>query len=272
MAMNPKIGGRDWQGLRVWLVGASAGIGEALARALAERGARLALSARSRPALQSLAASLGQPALVLPCDVTEPAQVEEAWKKLGSQWGGVDLVIYLAGVYTPLNATAPAETVLPVARQTFAVNFLGALEVGSRVAPSLAAASRRTDSLSPPRGIVLVGSVAGYRGLPKALAYSASKAALIAYAESLYHDLAPRGVGVWLVSPGFVRTRLTAQNEFRMPALIGVDEAVREIIDGLAGGGFEIHFPKRFSRFMKLVGMLPARLYFALMRRTAPAE
>jgi NAD(P)-dependent dehydrogenase (short-subunit alcohol dehydrogenase family) len=263
--MNPRIGARDWLNCRVWLIGASAGIGEALAMALAARGARIALSARSAGALQALAARLGQPALILPVDVTQPEAVQGAWETLLSRWGGVDLVVYMAGTYAPLDAKAPAESVLPVARQTVAVNFLGALEVASQVAPWLAA----QPADGRPRGIVLVASVAGYRGLPRALAYSASKAALIAYAESLYLDLAPAGVGVWVVNPGFVRTRLTAQNEFRMPALIEVREAVEEIVDGLAGGGFEIHFPRRFSQLMKLMALLPARPYFALMRRVA---
>lgn len=267
MALNPRIGIRDWMNLRVWLVGASAGIGETLALALAARGARLALTARNGSALAALAARLGQPALILPADVTDSAAVQGAWETLQTRWGGVDLVVYMAGTYAPLDARAAADIVLPVARQTVAVNFLGALEVGSRVAPWLAA----QPSDGRPRGIVLVASVAGYRGLPRALAYSASKAALIAYAESLYHDLAPAGVGVWVVNPGFVKTRLTAQNEFRMPALIEVDEAVGQIVDGLARGGFEIHFPRRFSWLMKMLAMLPARPYFALMRRMAGA-
>lgn len=319
-ALNPRI--LDWEGRRVWLVGASAGIGAALAVALAARGARLALSARSRVGLEAVAARLAQTgaqraasdargaaidaaaaapattaapiaatatrrlpaALLLPCDVTDGAAVEAAWNELLARWGGVDLVVYLAGTYTPLEAATPAAELLPVARQTLAINFGGALEVVSRVAPWLAAQSGGATSGGRPdagaaasghadagalRGIVLVSSVAGYRGLPRALAYSASKAALIAYAESLYHDLAPRGIGVWVVNPGFVATRLTAQNTHAMPALIGVEEAAGEIVRGLARGGFEIHFPKRFSRLVKLAALLPQRLFFALMRRVA---
>lgn len=277
-ALNPRI--LDWENRRVWLVGASAGIGAALAVALAARGARLALSARSRVGLEAVAAQLAaaaastasiaddrsSAALLLPCDVTDGAAVEAAWNELLARWGGVDLVVYLAGTYTPLDAATPAAELLPVARQTLAINFGGALEVVSQVAPWLAAQSREAGGV---RGIVLVSSVAGYRGLPRALAYSASKAALIAYAESLYHDLAPRGIGVWVVNPGFVATRLTAQNTHAMPALIGVEKAADEIVRGLARGGFEIHFPKRFSRLVKLAALLPQRLFFALMRRVA---
>jgi NAD(P)-dependent dehydrogenase (short-subunit alcohol dehydrogenase family) len=266
--MNPRI--TDWRARRVGLIGASAGIGEALAIALASRGARLTLSARNGEALRVVAARANAPALILPCDVADAASVAAAWQTLLARWGGCDLVIYMAGAWQPLSAAMPTAELLPAARQTVAVNFGGALEVVGHLAPWLVA--RQADrAISGPSGIVLVASVAGYRGLPKALAYSASKAALIALAESLYHELSPRGLGVWLVNPGFVKTRLTASNDFRMPALIGVGEAVDEILAGLAAGRFEIHFPRRFTRVMKLLRLLPASLYFALLRRLVPA-
>jgi len=246
--MNPKL--RDWQGQRVWLVGASAGIGAALACALAARGARLALSARGAEQLQALQLT---GALLLPCDSTVPASLEAARRVLISTWGGVDLVVYLAGNYVPMRA---GSLDLAVAEKVFEVNFNGALRLAATVLPDLHAGG----------GIAFVASVAGYRGLPRALAYGPGKAALIHLAECLYLDLASSGIGVWLINPGFVATRLTARNDFRMPALMTPESAAQDIIKGLASGGFEIHFPKRFTRVLKLMSHLHYRWYFPLVR------
>jgi len=116
-------------------------------------------------------------------------------------------------------------------------------------------------------GVAIVSSVAGYRGLPKSLIYGPTKAALINLAESLYIDLAPRGIGVHLINPGFVDTPLTQKNEFRMPALIPADEAARLTLKGIADGEFETHFPKRFTNVMRLLRTLPYPAYFAAVRR-----
>jgi short-subunit dehydrogenase len=115
--------------------------------------------------------------------------------------------------------------------------------------------------------MAFVASVAGYRGLPKAAAYGPTKAALINFAETLYLDLAPRGISVFLINPGFVATPMTAGNDFAMPALISPQEAAGEIIAGFAHGGFEIHFPRRFTNWLKLLRLLPYRFYFPLVRR-----
>lgn len=248
--MNPRIA--DWTGRRVWLVGASSGIGAALARALAARGARLALTARRADALQALGLA---DALLLPADATDTAQLAAARGALLAAWGGVDLVVYLAGDYEPMRADtfdlARAEAVV-------AVNFLGAMRLYAAVREDLHAGG----------GIAFVASVAGWRGLPRALAYGPGKAALIHFAECLYLDLAPRGVGVWVVNPGFVATRLTARNDFHMPAQISPEAAAEATLAGLARGRFELHFPRRFTRVLKLLRLLPYRLYFALVRRT----
>jgi short-subunit dehydrogenase len=173
-----------------------------------------------------------------------------------------EIGIYLAGDYVPLNA-ADGEAVLPAARRMLTVNYSAAVEWSQRFAQRLLAHPAPTT-----RGIALVASVAGYAGLPKALAYAPSKAALIRYAECLHLDLAPRGLGVWSINPGFVATRLTAQNDFQMPALISAERAAADILDGFARGAFEIHFPKRFTRFMKLIGALPYALSLPLIART----
>lgn len=247
--MNPRI--RDWQGLRVWLVGASTGIGAALAKELAQRGARLALSARSAEKLQGLGID---GALLLPCDATRAEALAEARQTLLNAWSGLDLVIYLAGDYVPMGA---ADFDLVRAEQVINVNFNGALRLAACVLHDLPVGG----------GVAFVASVAGYRGLPKALCYGPGKAALIHFAECLHLDLAPRDIGVWLINPGFVQTRLTAQNDFSMPALLTPEQAALEMVEGFRSGSFEIHFPKRFSRVLKLLALLPYRWYFPLIRR-----
>jgi short-subunit dehydrogenase len=247
--MNPKI--KDWTGKRVWLVGASAGIGAALAKALAAKGARLALSSRKLSSLQDLGM---EGALLLPCDSTKAETLTAARDALVAAWGGVDLVMYLAGAYEPMQADTLDVGLL---EEVVNVNFLGAVRLTATAMPELKAGG----------GIALVASVAGYHGLPKALAYGSGKAALIHFAECLYMDLTGKGVGVWVINPGFVSTRLTAKNDFKMPALITPERAALDIIDGLASGAFEIHFPKRFTRVLKFLSLLPYRLYFPLVRR-----
>lgn len=247
--MNPKI--TDWRGRRVWLVGASTGIGAALARELAGRGARLALSSRSADKLRTLGI---EEALIQPCDATDAASLAGARQALLAAWGGIDLAIYLAGDYVPMGA---ADFDLARAEQVIAVNFNGALRLAATVLPNL----------QPGGGIAFVASVAGYRGLPKALCYGPGKAALIHFAECLHLDLSGRGIGVWVINPGFVQTRLTAQNDFAMPALLTPEQAARAMADGFRTEQFEIHFPKRFTSLLKLLSLLPYRWYFPLIRR-----
>jgi short-subunit dehydrogenase len=255
--LNPRI--VSWEGRRVWLVGASTGIGEALGRALAARGARLALSARSVPALTALVDGF-QPeaaagALTLPLDVNDLESLRAASERITHAWGGIDLIIWLAGTYRPMRA---GDFDLGLAREMLETNLGSVFKGLDCILPML----MRQGS----GGIALVSSVAGYRGLPKALVYGPTKAALINLAESLYLDLSPSGVGVWLVNPGFVKTPLTAQNTFRMPGLIDADAAAEMMIRGFARGGFEIHFPRRFTFWMKFLSLLPSRLYFRLVR------
>ncbi|MCW5625232.1 MAG: SDR family NAD(P)-dependent oxidoreductase [Burkholderiales bacterium] len=254
MPMNPPI--RDWTTQRVWVVGASTGIGAAVAELLLSRGARVALSARSREPLDRLAATAAGRAMVLPLDATAAQALATAHAEIVSRWGGVDVVLMMAGTYRPMRAW---ELDLDAARALFDLNFHGALNVVAAVLPAMQA-----------RGsghIALVASVAGYSGLPQALLYGPSKAALINLAEVLYLDLAPRGLAVHVVNPGFVETPLTAQNAFEMPALISAAEAALRTVEGLEKGQFEIHYPKRFTRWLKLLRMLPYRLYFPLIHR-----
>jgi len=247
--MNPRLD--DWRGKRVWLVGASSGIGAAMAQELTRRGARLALTARRREKLQALGLA---EALLLPCDATDAATLLAARQAIITAWGGVDLVIYLAGDYVPMRAE---NFDLAVAEQVVNVNFNAAMRLAAAVLGDLPVGG----------GIAFVASVAGYRGLPKALAYGPGKAALIHFAECLHLDLAPRGIGVWVINPGFVATQLTAKNDFAMPALLTPEQAATAAVDGFKTGNFEIHFPKRFTRLLKFLAHLPYRWYFPLIRR-----
>lgn len=250
---NPPI--TDWRHKTAWVVGASSGIGHAVALALLARGARVAVSARSREALDALATAHAGAAIVLPLDLRQPDAVRAAHAELAAQ-GPIDFVLFSAGTYQALRAEAFSLAVMLAHQQ---VNYVGALHVIDAVLPGLLA-----------RGaghLALVGSVAGYRGLPKSLAYGPTKAALTNLAEVLYQDLKPHGVAVSLVQPGFVDTPLTAQNDFRMPALITPAQAADAMLAGWARGAFEIHFPRRFTCWMKLLRLLPYRLYFPVMRR-----
>ena len=251
--LNPPI--THWQGKRVWLIGAGSGIGQALCQQLQNRGARLAVSGRKLAALQSVANS-GD--LTLALDVCDPQAVDEAHQQIQQAWHGIDLVIYCAGTYSPMRAW---EIDLQQVNNTFAANLQGSYHLLKSVVPGLLQQGHG--------GICLVASVAGYTGLPKALAYGPSKAAMINLAEVLYSDLHPKGIGVTLVNPGFVKTRLTQQNDFTMPALITPQIAAAEIIRGLEKGRFEIHFPRRFTHWMKLLAMLPDRLRFTLLKRAS---
>jgi NAD(P)-dependent dehydrogenase (short-subunit alcohol dehydrogenase family) len=251
MSLNPAI--RDWRGLQVWLIGASSGIGEATARALAARGARVALTSRRREALEALA---GPADLVVPADVTERESLAAAFDQVRDAFGAIDLAIVNAGTHQPVRAW---ELDAAAAEALVRVNLVGAINACALLAPYFA--GRGSGHLA------LTASVAGYGGLPTSLAYGATKAGLINFAETLYLDLAPKGVAVHLINPGFVKTPLTDLNEFSMPALIGSDEAAREILAGFERGDFEIHFPKRFTRSMKLLRLLPYRWYFPLVHR-----
>lgn len=254
MSLNQPI--RDWRGKRVWVIGASSGIGAALASALLVQGARVALSARNAPGLAQIAAAPGATALVLPLDVTDADAVAPALQQVVSAWGGIDLVVWCAGAHNPVRAWELDAT---DARRLVDVNLNGVINGLPAVVHQLLQQNSG--------GIAIVSSVAGYGGLPTALVYGATKAALINLTETLYLDLAPRGIGVYLINPGFVKTPLTDRNTFTMPALISTDEAACEIIAGFACGSFEIHFPRRFTLWLKLLRLLPYRWYFALVHK-----
>ncbi|MEO5795337.1 MAG: SDR family NAD(P)-dependent oxidoreductase [Rhodoferax sp.] len=249
MALNPPLS--DWRGKTVWLIGASSGIGRATAELLHGQGAQVVVSARQAAALDAFVAE-HPGAQAMPLDAADPAAVRAAADSLDR----LDAVVYCAGYYRPQRAT---EFSLAEMQQHLQVNYVGALHMLDAVLPIL----RRQGY----GHISLVASVAGYSGLPQSLAYGPTKAALINLAETLYLDLHDSGIGVSLICPGFVQTPLTAQNEFQMPALITPAQAASAILRGWAQGQFEIHFPKRFTYWMKFLAMLPYRIYFPAIRR-----
>jgi NAD(P)-dependent dehydrogenase (short-subunit alcohol dehydrogenase family) len=249
---NPPI--THWHGRSVWLVGASSGIGLACAEALHAAGARVCVSARQAALLQDFA-DRHTGALALPLDVTNAHEVTQAAAEVQTQHG-LDVVIYCAGYYKAETATAFD---LNSMHTHLNVNYTGALLLLDAVLPMLLAQKRGHLSL--------VSSVAGYRGLPNSLAYGPTKAALTHLAEVLYLDLKDRGIGVSVVHPGFVATPLTAQNNFHMPALITPAQAAQAMLQGWCDGLFNIHFPKRFTRVMGLLRLLPYRWYFPLVRK-----
>jgi NADP-dependent 3-hydroxy acid dehydrogenase YdfG len=251
--MNPKI--QDWRGVRVWVLGASTGIGAATAKHLLSLGARVALSARNESALHQLAAGSGQ-ALILPLDVTDHIQLLQARDRLLTEWQGIDLVLMVAGVYHEMRADAMD---IDAIEQMLEVNLRSVFHVLDAVLPTLLAQGSG--------GIGIVSSVAGFGGLPRALGYGPTKAALINLAETLYLDLHAKGLGVYLINPGFVDTPATKQNDFEMPALISAQEAAEQIVLGMERGEFHIHFPRRFTNWLRFAQLLPYRAYFWLIHK-----
>lgn len=236
---------------RIWIMGASDGIGAALARGYAARGAELILSARRGAALQKLADEIGG-AQIVPVDITDiPALTEAA--QLITKSGPLDRALTLAAIYEPGKAldADPAQ-----AARIVSVNLTGTLNFAQAAAPLL-----RTKGQ-----LVLTGSVAGYVGLPQGQIYSATKAAVLNLAESLRVELAPQ-YDVRLISPGFVATNMTAKNSFDMPFIIPPNRAADKIIRGLDGKRFEIHFPKRLTLGLKLLRALPYWAALPLTKR-----
>lgn len=239
----------------LWITGGGSGIGRALARAAAAEGMLVSVSGRRQDALVETARGHQSifPAML---DVTDVVAVEAVLDTIEAQHGPVDIAILNAARYQAMDA---ADFNLAGFRDHIETNVMG---VAHCLAPLLIRMRRRGQGR-----IVLVASVAGYRGLPKAAAYGPTKAALINLAESLRPGAAADGVIIQVVNPGFVETPMTAGNRFPMPFLISPERAASRVLAGLRQGGFEIAFPIPFVMLLKLARLLPYRLYFALTRR-----
>lgn len=232
-----------------WVTGASAGIGKAVCERLVADGWTVYATARSAEKLDAMAAASGGKLIAAPGDVTDVEAMAGIVARIEAAHG-LDLAILNAGVYIPMRAQ---EFNAADAKKHYDVNLTG---VSNCLAPAMAGMlARKTGCLA------MVASVAGYRGLPRASAYGATKAALINMAEALAYDLHPAGVRMSIICPGFVETDATAVNEFDMPFLMKTDQAAERIVAGLKKPLFEITFPKRFSYILKSLRILPARWY-----------
>jgi short-subunit dehydrogenase len=239
----------------VWITGASSGIGAEVARQLAARGVIVAISARNDAALAGLHGEYSS-LRPYPLDVTDESAVADIFARIERDLGPIDLVVAGAGTYAPVSLDKFTPSPF---RQMYEVNYLGVINVLTAILPTF---------LNRRRGhVAWIASVAGYSGLPKAAAYGPTKAALINLAESLKPELEGMGIMVSVINPGFVRTALTAQNDFEMPFLMEVEEAARLTIAGLEKGHFEVAYPWPFVHLLKLARLLPYRLYFAFIRR-----
>ncbi len=248
-------------GQRVWLTGASSGIGEALVEPLVRRGARVAITARRSGLLDGIAARHARggssPVLSVAADVTDRDAVRAAATQIEAAWGGIDLAIFNAGGSVGHRTRFGGDD----CAATMTLNYFSVVYGIDAVLPGMLARGNGR--------IAAVASLAGYRAMPAAAAYGASKAAVIHLLDGLRFDLAPRGIGVTVINPGFVRTPLTAPNTFPMPFVMDAEQAAERIVRGLERGSKEIHFPARLSWTMKILRVLPYGLYEQLMKRAA---
>lgn len=236
----------SFDGKTYWIIGASEGLGRALAQALSRQGARLILSARNAERLAELCAALPD-ARAVPFDVTDT----EAVRRAVAEAGAVDGLVYNAGAYEPMRtADWDAQAVLAMTD----VNYTGALRVLGETVPGFIRAGRGD--------ITLIGSLSGYHGLPAAVGYGASKAALVSLAETMRHDLAGTGVTVRIVNPGFIKTRLTAKNNFRMPMLMTPEDAADRVVKAMSRRRFRTDFPAPLSWVIRLIDYLPDWLVY----------
>jgi len=254
----------DRSGGLIWITGASMGIGAHLARHAAEQGWTVAISARSVDKLDALAAEGAGTATgtavdrihAYPLDVLDLDATRAVVERIEADLGPITIAVLNAGTHADMPADAfDARAVA----QIFDLNLTG---TANSLEPLLQRFLPRKSG-----HVALTASVAGYRGLPRAAAYCASKAGTIALAESLAAEIGHKGVKIQVICPGFVRTPLTDKNPFPMPFLMEPEEAARRIWNGLMGSAFEIAFPRRFVWQLKLLALLPAKLYFALIRK-----
>jgi len=240
----------------IWITGASSGIGKALAIKFAEKGWTVAASARRENLLEDLN-KFNPNIYSFPLDVTEIENCKLIANKIIEKFGGIDICVFGTGMHDPKSEK---RFNLNKIREIMEVNYFGTMNSINSIYGYFS--EKKNGQIS------IISSVAGYRGLPAAGAYCASKAALTSYAESLNFDMKMKNVRVSLISPGFIKTPMTDQNDFPMPMIKSPEFAANEIFKGLTEKkSFEIHFPKAFTYFLKFLQILPSSIYFKLVSK-----
>ena len=240
----------------IWITGASSGIGKALAIKFAENGWIVAASARRENLLNELK-QINQNIYLFPLDVTEIENCKTVAKKILEQFKNIDICVFGTGMHDPKSEKTFN---LKKIREIMEVNYFGTMNSINSIYEYFS--EKKSGQIS------IISSVAGYRGLPAAGAYCASKAALTSFAESLNFDMLKKNVRVSLISPGFIKTPMTDQNDFPMPMIKSPEFAANEIYKGLTiKKTFEIHFPKAFTYFLKFLQILPSSMYFKLVAK-----
>ena len=238
---------------KIWITGASSGIGRAVAEKFAKENWKVAISARRVELLNELTENKN--IFSYPLDVADSIKTQEVFNKIIKDFGDIDLCIFCSGIY---ERKLEKEINIESMKSTMEVNFFGT--VNSIKAVEKYFKNRKNGHIS------IVSSIAGYRGLPKSSGYGPSKAALSNLAESLYFDFKKYNVRVSLISPGFIKTPMTDKNDFKMPFLKTTEYAAEKIYDGLINKNiFEIHFPKSLTLILKILSFLPSKIYFGLI-------
>ncbi len=239
----------DWQGKRYWLVGASAGLGAALAHKISSAGAEVIVSARSEGKLAELVDALPGKASYQAMDVQDIDSIRAAVTAVGD----VDGIVYLAGAYWPFGAKAwEADH----ATAMIDVNLTGLVRVLGEVVPGMVAKDAGH--------IVITSSLTAFRGLPRSIGYTASKAGTMSLAECMYADLRKTGVKVQVINPGFIKTQLTEKNDFKMPFLMEPEAAAQEVFEHMNSDRFKKSFPFAFSMLFRIAQFLPDSLYYRI--------
>ena len=244
----------DWKDKTIFLTGASSGIGEALALYFAKRGAVLGLLARRSDLLEDLKArceSKGATARVFPADARDPEAVANAARAFRDEFGFIDIMIANAGVSGKSRETRELQP--QAVKEVIDINLMGAVNAVHAVLPEML--ERGSGHL------VAISSLAGFRGLPRSAAYSASKAAMTAFFESVRLDVAARGIDVTIIQPGFIRTPLTAGREAKMPFLMFLDESIPHFIRAIERKKRFAAFPWQLATVVRLGRVMPAWLY-----------
>jgi short-subunit dehydrogenase len=245
-----------------WIIGASNGIGEELAYKYSSCGYNLMISSRNKDKLQEISHQINkekndkQKILVSALDVCNIFSLQNSYQEFLEKIGNLDLVIFCSAIYNPTTAI---NFDLKTAIETIDVNLKGAINLLHVILPKMVESKNGH--------IAFLASVAGYRGLPQSFAYGASKAGLINLCEGIYHELKNQNINLSVINPGFVKTRLTDKNKFKMPFILTPKQAAEEIFLGIEAKKFEIHFPKKFTYFLKLLRIMPNWLFLSIIKK-----